>query len=89
MVSSHDFRASTYVEESDWTACTVGSAVIGGGLCVVRKDWSVVTGLIAWARSVDWYLDGVCCKARAAGATASAFVSGAEDSHFHSGSISK
>lgn len=49
MVSSHDFRVLPYVEESDWATCTVGSAVIGRRLCVVRSHWSVVTGLIEWA----------------------------------------
>lgn len=49
MVSSHDFRVLTYVEEPDWATCTVDSAVIGRRLCVVRSHWPVVTGLTEWA----------------------------------------
>lgn len=44
MVTSHDFRLSTYVEEADWTAWAMSCSVIGLSLCVVRSDWSDVTG---------------------------------------------
>lgn len=52
MMSGHDFRVLTYVDESDWTACTKYSTVIGRRLCVVRCHWLVVTGLIEWVLSV-------------------------------------
>lgn len=44
IVSSHDFRLLTYVEEADWTTCASGHALIGRRLCVVRSHWSAVTG---------------------------------------------
>lgn len=49
MVSSHDFRVLPYVEESDWSACTTDSALIGPVSCVVRCHWLVITGLREWA----------------------------------------
>lgn len=60
MVASHDFRVSSYVEESDWTACAVDSAVIGRRLCVVRRHWPIVTTLIKWPLVVG----AVPCQSR-------------------------
>lgn len=61
MVSSHDFRVLTYVEESDWTTCTIDAAGIGRRLCVVRSHWSLVTGLTEWALLVEQLLVSLSC----------------------------
>lgn len=44
MVSSHDLSVVAYVEASDWATSAKRCAPIGPGLCVVRCDWSPVTG---------------------------------------------
>lgn len=44
IVAGHDFRASTYVEDGDWTSPAVCRDVIGGNLCVVRSHWLPITG---------------------------------------------
>ena len=52
MVSGHDFRVSTYVEEGDWATRAVCCALIGGRLCVVRSHWSTAPSLAEWAAAV-------------------------------------
>lgn len=44
MVSSHDLSVVAYVEGSDWATSAKRCALVGRRLCVVRCDWSPVTG---------------------------------------------